>query len=88
LKPATGVAECAFGKEYWREPPADEGVRLDPLDPSTFRHGGGCEHRDTTDPVLIRAILKVRDADGYWWVECGGCDFGWQVPYFAVESVR
>jgi hypothetical protein len=47
------------------------------------------EHRSTSDPALLRAILKVRDAGGgYWWVECGGCGSSWQVPYFAVESVR
>jgi hypothetical protein len=48
-----------------------------------------CEHRDTTDPALIRAILKVRDGSGgdYWWVECITCDMGWPVPYYAAESV-
>jgi hypothetical protein len=53
------------------------GARLDPLD-----------RPDTTDPVLLRAILKVRDGagGGYWWVECAGCDCGWQVPHYAAEK--
>jgi hypothetical protein len=36
----------------------------------TFRHAGQCEHRYTSDPALLRAILKVRDgaagATGEW----------------------
>src|SRR5215204_7414177 len=36
-------------------------VRRDPYDPSTFRRAGECEHRYTSDPALLRAILKVRD---------------------------
>jgi hypothetical protein len=57
-------------------------------DPATFRHGGGCEHRDVTDPAILRAILKVRGGagGGYWVVECGTCEHLWQVPYFAAES--
>jgi hypothetical protein len=33
--------------------------------------------------------LKVKDGagGGYWWVECGSCECGWQVPYYAEESV-
>jgi hypothetical protein len=32
--------------------------------------------------------LKVRHGagGGYWWVECGTCECGWQVPHYA-ESV-
>jgi len=41
-----------------------------PYDPSTFRHAGQLEHRYTSDPALLRAILKVRDgacgATGGW----------------------
>ena len=35
----------------------------------------------TSDPALLRAILKVRDGigGGCWWVECGACEAGWQV---------
>ena len=82
------VAECQCGKEHHHEPPADRRVRLDPLDPSTFHHAGQCEHRDTTDPVLLRAILKVRDGAGgdYWWVECSACDTSWQVPHYAAAK--
>ena len=67
---------------------ADRRVRLDPNDPSTFRHAGQCEHRDTSDPALLRAILKVRDGAGgdYRWMEFGACDTAWQGPHYA-ESV-
>jgi hypothetical protein len=70
------------------EESADRRVRLDPYDPSTFRPAGQCEHRHTSNPALLRVILKVRDGAGgrYWWVECGACDTAWQVPYYA-ESV-
>jgi hypothetical protein len=71
-------AVCQCGSEDVRGEPADRGVRLDPSDPSTFRHAGQCEHRDTSDPALVRVILKVRDGagGGYWWVECGTCEYG------------
>jgi hypothetical protein len=80
-------AICVCGSEDFYEPVADR-VRLDPYDPSTFRHAGQCEHRYASDPALLRAILKVRDGAGgdYWWVECGTCECGWQVPHYA-ESV-
>jgi hypothetical protein len=70
--------------------PADRRARLGPLDPPTFRRAGECKHRDTTDHVLLQAILKVKDSAGgdYWWVECGTCDTAWQVPHYAEESVR
>ena len=81
-------AVCQCGAEDAYEEPADRRARLDPCDPSTFRHAGQCEHLDTSDPALLRAILKVRDGAGgvYRWVECGACDTAWQVPYYA-ESV-
>jgi hypothetical protein len=83
------VAECQCGKEHVHAAPADRRARLDPLDPSTSRHAPQCEHRDTTDPALLRAILKVRDGmdGGYFWVECGVCDHAWQVPHYAAKSV-
>ena len=63
--------------------PADRRARLDPLDPSTFHHAGQCEHRDTSDPALLRVILEVRDGAGgdYKWVQCHTCGCGWQVPH-------
>ena len=69
-------AICQCGEEYVHERPADRRSRLDPLDPSTSRHAGQCEYRDTTDPAVVRLILKVKDGMGgdYWWVECGTCD--------------
>jgi hypothetical protein len=79
-------ARCVCGVEGWHAPDAER-ARRDPRDPSTFHHAGECEHRDTSDPALLRAILKVRDgAGGYWRVECGTCVTGWQVPHYA-ESV-
>jgi hypothetical protein len=56
------------GAEHYHEPCANDRVRLDPYDPSTFRHAGQCEHRDASDPALLRVILKVRDgvSGGYW----------------------
>jgi hypothetical protein len=34
---------------------------------------------------VLKFLLKVKDGagGGYWWVECGTCDTGWQVPYYA-----
>ena len=87
IETGLGIAKCQCGKEYWREPPADHRVRLDPPDPTTARHAPQCEHRDTTDPGLLRAILRAQDREGYWWRECSACDCGWQVPYYAAESV-
>jgi hypothetical protein len=55
------------------------------LDPSTFRHLGGCEHRDVTDVVIIKAILTVHEREDYWYVQCSTCEGGWQVPYYAAE---
>jgi hypothetical protein len=79
-------AVCQCGKQTYHEPTPAR-ARLDPLDPSTFRHGGGCEMREVTEPSVVRALLKVTEREGYWWVECGSCDFGWQVPFFAEERV-
>jgi hypothetical protein len=45
------IAECVCGKEYWREPLANGRIRLDPLDPSTFRHAPACDQRAVTDPA-------------------------------------
>ena len=78
---------CQCYSEDIYEPRADTRTRLDPMDPATFRHGAGCEHRDTTDPTIVRAILRVHDREGYWWVECSTCEYGWQVPYYAAETV-
>jgi hypothetical protein len=74
--------------EHFHEAPADRRSRLDPLDPSTSHHLGQCEYRDTTDPALLRVVLKVKDgASGdYWWVECSACDCAWQVPHYAAEK--
>jgi hypothetical protein len=79
-------AVCECGSEDVYEEPADRRARLDPLDPSSFGHVGGCEHRDTTDPTLPAAILKVRDGAGgdYWWVKCSACDTAWPVPHYAA----
>jgi hypothetical protein len=83
-------AMCVCGAEDFYEEPTDDRDRLDPYDPSTFRHAGQCEHRDTTDPALLRVILRVRDGvdGGYWWVQCATCDHGWQVPYHPQPPMR
>jgi hypothetical protein len=62
-------AVCQCGAEDRYEEPVARGARLDPYDPSTSSHAGACEHRDTTDPALLRAILKIQDgaAAGYSW---------------------
>jgi hypothetical protein len=74
--------------EYCNEPFVDDRVRLDPLDAKTSRHAGECEFATTTDPAVLKVLLRVKDGagGGYWWVECGACAIGWQVPYYA-ESV-
>jgi hypothetical protein len=81
-------ARCVCNVQGWHAPDVDRRTPLDPRDPSTFRHAGECEHRDTTDPALFRALLKVRDGMGldYWWVECGSCNAARQVAHY-VESV-
>jgi hypothetical protein len=33
------------------------------------------------------ATSDTRVGDGYWWVECAGCESGWQVPFYAQERV-
>jgi hypothetical protein len=80
--------ECVCSFEYWREPvPQDR--RQDPYDPRTFRHAGQCEHRDTTDPGLVKLILDVKPGTGgaYWWVTCQSCAISWQTPYEVAEAV-
>jgi hypothetical protein len=59
------------------------------LDPKTSRHAGECEFVSETDTAVLKFLLKVKDGAGgsYWWVECGACDTGWQVPYYA-ETIR
>lgn len=46
-------------------------------------------HRDVTDPAIVRALLQVTDNPswGYWFVHCGTCETGWQVPCYAEENV-
>jgi hypothetical protein len=81
-----GRVQC--GKEHHHEPPADRRVRLDPYDPSTVVPAPQCEHRGVTDPAVLRAILRVHDREGYWWVECSACDCGWQVPALRRREER
>jgi hypothetical protein len=89
VESGSGRRSCQSGSEDVYDKPADRRARLDPIDPSTFRHAGECEHRDTTDPAFLRAILKVKDGAGgdYLWVECGSYDTAGQVPHYAAESV-
>ena len=81
--------ECQCGAEDYREPRVDRRARLDPLDPATARHLGQCAFASETDRDKLRLALKVKPGlePGYDWVECSGCDCGWQVPHYAAESV-
>jgi hypothetical protein len=80
------VYQC--GSEDVYEEPADRRVRLDPLDAKSTRHAPQCEFASETDPAVLKVLMKVKDGagGGYWWVECGSCACGWQVPHYA-ESV-
>jgi hypothetical protein len=35
---------------------------------------------------VLKIVLKIKDGagGGYWWVECGTSECGWQVPHYAV----
>jgi hypothetical protein len=59
--------------------------RLDPVDPRTTRHLPQCEFASETNPATLKVLLKVRERDGYWWVDCGSCEAGWQVPFYAAS---
>lgn len=78
------ICQC-WGEDRY-EPRVDTRTRLDPLDPATFRHGPACAHPDTTDPVIVKAILTILERETYWWVECSTCEYGWQVAHYAAES--
>jgi hypothetical protein len=58
------LAGCQCGSEDVHEEPADRHARLDPCEPSTYRHASQCEHRSTSDRSFLLAILKVRDGAG------------------------
>ena len=65
------------------EKPTDRRGRLDMTrPPSATRASASTVPRAI---VLLRAILRVRDGagGGYWWVKCGTCECGWQVPHYA-----
>ena len=80
------ICQCYSDDRY--EPRADSRTRLDPMDPSTFRHFGECKHRDVTDPDIVEAILSVLVRENYWYVQCHTCTSGWQVPFYARESAE
>ncbi len=81
-------AVCVCGVQDYYEPVAGR-VRLDPLDAKTSRHAPQCEFASETNAAVLRVLLKVSDGAGgdYWWVTCGSCETGWQVPHYAEESV-
>jgi hypothetical protein len=35
---------------------------------------------------VIKVLLRTTERDSYWWVECAGCEGGWQVPFYAQEG--
>jgi hypothetical protein len=76
-------ARCQCGVEYFDQPVADRRVRLDPLDPRTANHLPQREFVTVTDPAVLRVLLKVTDKGDYAWVECGSCEAGWQVLFYA-----
>jgi hypothetical protein len=84
----TWKRECQCTTDYWHAAFVDDRVRLDPYDPATSRHLGQCEYASETDPAVLRLALKVKPGleEGYDWVECAGCDCGWQVPHYAAEE--
>jgi hypothetical protein len=62
---------CQCYSEDRYEPRADTRTWLDPMNPSsTFAHFPACEHRGTTDPVIVKAILTVLQRGTYWYVQC------------------
>ena len=77
------VRTCQCSQEHYRAPEPAR-VRLDPFDPATMRHLPQCEFRGTTDPAVLRVVLKVRDGadQSYKWVSCGGCDCSWPVSVY------
>ena len=77
---------CVYGVEGWHAPDAGHGRRNDPYDSATARHLEQCEFVGETDAAMLRVLLKVTDKGDYDWVECGGCEAGWQVAHYA-ESV-
>jgi hypothetical protein len=58
--------------------------RPHPLDPKTANHLPQCEFVTVTDPAVLRVLLKVTDKGDYAWVECGSCEAGWQVAFYAA----
>jgi hypothetical protein len=77
---------CQCYDEDIYEPRVDTRTRLDPWDPATFRNLGGCEHRDVTDPGIVKALLTVLQREDYWYVQCSSCEGGWQVPFYAEST--
>ena len=70
-------ARCVCGVQYHHDPITDDRVRNDPL---KIGHRGAprCELHGETDPAVLRLALKAVERDGYWWVQRGACDIGWQ----------
>jgi hypothetical protein len=85
IRPGVWEAVCVCGRQHFHEPVVDDRAKLDPLDPATMQHGPGCPYREATEIPL--GILKVDERHGYWWVECNACQFAWQTPFYAPESV-
>ena len=61
---------------------------MDLLDAKTSRHTGECEFASETRCRRAPGQPEGQDGagGGYWWVECGSCEAGWQVAHYA-ESV-
>jgi hypothetical protein len=87
IRSGTWEAICVCGRQFHYELQPDRRVRLDPRDPATGRHAPQCEHRASTDSLLLKAILGVRDTGDYWVVTCGACETFWQVQYYSEGEV-
>ena len=81
------VAECVCGTEHYHEP-RTRPARLDPLDPKTARHLPQCPYVRETEPATLKLLLKVREREDYWLVDCGICESSWQVAFEAAESIE
>jgi hypothetical protein len=79
---------CQCWAEDVYESRGEPRTRQDPYDPSTFGHAPYCEHRDVTDPAIVKALLTVVEREIYWAVTCGTCQHIWQTAFYAAESAE
>jgi hypothetical protein len=83
VDPGVWERRCVCNVEHIRVDPGGGLVRFDPYDGHLPPPGG----LRATGRNRARAILKGQECEGYWWVQCGACDGGWQVPLYAATSM-